>query len=382
METNLKITNQIIEISIESVICQENNDFLHTKLHEKYMKNILDFTRQDLALWFEDNGIRPFRAGQIFKWLYILQADTFGQMTDLSKDLRAQLEDQFCIKRLIVDDKQTSLDGTQKFLHRLGDGTHIESVLIPGKSHFTLCVSSQVGCAQDCRFCLTAKGGFVRNLSVGEIIAQVRDARFYLTEQGIEPLKLSNIVFMGMGEPLANYKNLLKSLSIITDSDYGLKFSPRRVTVSTSGFVPKITQLGLDIGVNLAISLNATDDKMRSHLMPINKKYPLDQLLEVCRTFTIKPRNKITFEYILMKGVNDSRQDALRLVKLLAPIKAKVNLIPFNEYEKSEFKRPSKHEISDFMQILLDSNLTAIIRKSKGDDILAACGQLKANLIS
>ncbi len=382
METNLKITNQIIEISIESVICQENNDFLHTKLHEKYMKNILDFTRQDLALWFEDNGIRPFRAGQIFKWLYILQADTFGQMTDLSKDLRAQLEDQFCIKRLIVDDKQTSLDGTQKFLHRLGDGTHIESVLIPGKSHFTLCVSSQVGCAQDCRFCLTAKGGFVRNLSVGEIIAQVRDARFYLTEQGIEPLKLSNIVFMGMGEPLANYKNLLKSLSIITDSDYGLKFSPRRVTVSTSGFVPKITQLGLDIGVNLAISLNATDDKMRSHLMPINKKYPLDQLLEVCRTFTIKPRNKITFEYILMKGVNDSRQDALRLVKLLAPIKAKVNLIPFNEYEKSEFKRPSKLEISDFMQILLDSNLTAIIRKSKGDDILAACGQLKANLIS
>jgi 23S rRNA (adenine2503-C2)-methyltransferase len=303
-------------------------------------------------------------------------------MTDITKYLRKTIEDNFYIKRLIIENKQTSTDGTQKFLQKLEDGTHIESVLIPGKQNFTLCVSSQVGCAQDCQFCLTAKGGFVRNLSVAEIIAQVRDARFYLIEQSIEPLRLSNIVFMGMGEPLANYKNLIKALNIITDSDYGLKFSPRRVTVSTSGFVPKITQLGLDIGVNLAISLNATQDKMRSRLMPINNKYPLSQLLEACRTFTIKPRNKITFEYILMKGVNDSRQDAIRLVKLLAPIKAKINLIPFNEYDKSEFKRPSKQEISDFLQILLDSNLTAIIRKSKGDDILAACGQLKASLMS
>ncbi len=344
------------------------------------MENILNFTRDDLAVWLEGQGIRSFRAGQIFKWIYIRQVDTFEQMTDLSKELRKTLGDYFYIERLFLDDKQISVDTTEKFLHRLADGQHIESVLIPEKDHFTLCVSSQVGCAQDCQFCLTAKGGFIRNLNISEMIAQIRDARYYLIQKDLNPLKLTNIVFMGMGEPLVNYKNLVKALEIITDSDYGLKFSPRRVTVSTCGIVPKITQLGLDTSVNLAVSLNATTDKARSSLMPINKKYPLSQLLEACRTFTMKPRNKITFEYILMKGVNDTEADAQRLVKLLAPIKAKVNLIPFNEHEKSKFKRPSKIEISDFLQILLDQNLTAITRKSKGDDISAACGQLKAKL--
>ena len=345
------------------------------------MENILNFTRDDLAVWLEDKGIRPFRAGQIFKWIYIRQADTFEQMTDLSIELRKKLEDCFYIKRLFLEDKQISVDTTEKFLQRLDDGQHIESVLIPEKDHFTLCVSSQVGCAQNCQFCLTAKGKFIRNLNVSEMIAQVRDARYYLIQKNINPLKLSNIVFMGMGEPLANYKNLVKALEIITDSDYGLKFSSRRVTVSTCGLATKITQLGLDTSVNLAVSLNATTDKTRLRLMPINKKYPLNRLLEACQTFIMKPRNKITFEYILMKGVNDTKADALRLVKLLAPIKAKVNLIPFNEYDESEFKRPSKKEISDFLQILLDQNLTAMTRKSKGDDILAACGQLKAKLI-
>jgi 23S rRNA (adenine2503-C2)-methyltransferase len=345
------------------------------------MENILDLPRDDLELWLDNRGIRPFRAGQIFKWLYIRQAETFEQMTDLSKELRKELSDHFVIKRLILAKRLVSADTTQKFLFKLADGQHIESVLIPEKDHFTLCVSSQVGCAQNCGFCLTAKGGFIRNLNVCEIIAQVRDARYYLIQKNVDPLKLSNIVFMGMGEPLANYKNLIKALKIITDSDYGLKFSPRRVTVSTSGIVPKITQLGLDTVVNLAVSLNATTDEMRSRLMPVNLKYPISRLLEACRTFTMKPRNKITFEYILMKGMNDTKEDALRLVKLLAPIKAKVNLIPFNEYDNSIFKRPSRKEISDFLQILLDRNLTAITRKSKGDDILAACGQLKAKLI-
>ncbi len=345
------------------------------------MKNLLDFTRQDLSVWLEDNGIRPFRAGQISKWLYIRQAESFEQMTDLSKELRKKLEENFYIQRLVVEEKMLSTDTTEKFLFRLNDGLHIESVLIPGKEHFTLCVSSQVGCAQNCRFCLTARGGFIRNLTVAEMVAQVRDIRFYLMQKSIDPLKLSNIVFMGMGEPLANYQALLKALETITDSDYGFKFSPRHVTVSTSGLVPKITQLGHDTCVNLAVSLNATTDEIRSELMPINRKYPLKQLLEACRTFTMKPRNKITFEYILMKGVNDSKEDALRLVKVLSPIKAKINLIPFNEYEDSGFKRPSQKEISDFLQILLDRNFTAIIRKSKGDDILAACGQLKAKLI-
>ncbi len=344
------------------------------------MKNILDFTRNDLAVWLDSKGIRPFRAGQIFKWLYIKQADTFEQMTDLSKELRNKLEDHFFIQRLIIDKKMVSVDKTEKFLIRLSDGHHIESVLISEKNHFTLCVSSQVGCVQDCQFCLTTKGGFVRNLNISEMVAQIRDARFYLVQKGRDPKKLSNIVFMGMGEPLANYKNLIKALEIITDSDYGLKFSSKRVTVSTCGLVPKITQLGLDTDVNLAISLNATSDEMRSRLMPINKKYPLNQLLEACRTFTMKPRKKITFEYILMKGINDTKEDAIRLTKLLAPIRAKVNLIPFNDYDKSDFKRPSKETINEFLQVLLDRNFTAITRKSKGDDILAACGQLKAKL--
>lgn len=345
------------------------------------MENILNFTRNDLAIWFEDRGIRSFRAGQIFKWLYIGQADTFEQMTDLSKDLRKEIAEHFFIKRLDIEEQKISVDKTEKFLLRLDDGQHIESVLIPGKENFTLCVSSQVGCAQGCKFCLTAKGGFVRNLTVAEIIAQIRDARYYLTQKGIDPKKLSNLVFMGMGEPLANYKNLIKALGIILDSDYGLKFSSKRVTVSTSGLIPKITQLGLDTDVNLAISLNATTNEMRTRLMPINKKYPMDQLLKACRSFSIKPRNKITFEYILMKGVNDTKEDAMRLAKLLVPIKAKINLIPFNEHDASGFKRPSKADISAFLQILLDRNFTAIIRKSKGDDILAACGQLKAKLV-
>lgn len=344
------------------------------------MENILNFNRDDLAGWLGSNGIRPFRAGQIFKWLYIRQADRFEQMTDLSKELRQKLEDHFYIERLVVEKKLVSIDGTEKFLHCLSDGQHIESVLLPEKDHFTLCVSSQVGCAQNCQFCLTAKGGFIRNLKPAEMISQIRDARYYLIQKEIDPAKLSNIVFMGMGEPLANYTNLVKALEVITDSDYGLKFSSRRVTVSTSGLVPKITQLGLDTDVNLAVSLNATTDEMRSRLMPINKKYPLSQLLEACRTFTMKPRKKITIEYILMKGVNDTKADALRLVTLLAPIKAKVNLIPFNEYDNSEFKRPSKDQISEFLQILLDRDLTGMTRKSKGEDILAACGQLKAKL--
>jgi len=345
------------------------------------MEKLLDYTRADLEKWFKDNGMRSFRAGQIFKWLYIRQADSFDEMTDLSKDLREKLCHHFTIDRLTVADRQVSADTTEKFLFCLEDGEHVEAVLIPEKDHFTLCVSSQVGCVQGCRFCLTAQGGFVRNLTVWEIVAQVRDIRQYLIQKELDPKKLSNIVFMGMGEPLANYRNVLASLGIITDTDYGLKFSPRRVTVSTSGLVPKITQLGLDTDVNLAVSLNATTDAVRSRLMPINDKYPIKALMEACRTFSMKPRNKITFEYILMKGINDSREDALRLVKLLAPIKAKVNLIPFNEHDRSDFKRPSKKEISDFLQILLDRNLTAITRKSKGDDILAACGQLKAKLI-
>ncbi len=342
------------------------------------MENILDYTREELGQWLENKGIRSFRAGQIFKWLYLKQAQGFEQMTDLGKAVRGMMAGSFYISRLALENRQVSSDSTEKFLYRLADGCHIESVLIPEKNHFTLCVSSQVGCAMGCQFCLTAKGGLQRNLTVAEIISQVRDARWYLVQKNLDPLSLSNLVFMGMGEPLANYDHLVKALGIIMDSDYGLKFASRRVTVSTCGLVPRMIQLGQETSVNLAISLNATTDETRSRLMPINHKYPLSLLLEGCKKFMMKPRNKITFEYILIKDLNDSKEDAVRLVKFLTPIRAKVNLIPFNEYEGSPFKRPDAQKISAFLQILLDRNMTAITRKSKGNDIHAACGQLKA----
>ncbi len=346
------------------------------------MENILNYTREELAQWLENKGVRPFRAGQIFKWIYIKHAETFDQMTDLSKEMRQKMDNYFHIPRLLLENTQRSSDGTEKYLFRLEDDSYIESVLIPGKDNYTLCVSSQVGCAQECKFCLTASGGFKRNLNVAEIVSQVRDTRHILIERNIDPIKLSNIVFMGMGEPFANYKNVINSLKTICDRDYGFKFATRRVTVSTSGLAPYITKLGLETEVNLAISLNATEDKIRSQLMPINKKYPIKELLDACKTFNIKPRNKITFEYILIKGVNDSKEDALRLVKLLEPIKAKINLIPFNEHEGSNFKKPSKEQISTFLKILLNKKMTAITRKSMGDDISAACGQLRAKHIS
>ncbi len=342
------------------------------------MENILDFSREELGKWFENKGIRRFRADQVFKWLYLKLAGEFDEMTDLGKELRRVLNEHFSIGSLCLENMERSRDTTEKFLHRLSDGEYVESVLIPEKDHFTLCVSSQAGCAMNCQFCLTAKGGFRRNLTTGEIVGQVRDARRHVKQMGIDPLKLSNIVFMGMGEPLANYNNVLRSLEVILDHDFGLKFSNRRVTVSTSGLVPQIIQLGRDSDVNLAVSLNATDNDLRSTLMPVNRTWSIETLLDACRQFSMKPRDKITFEYILMSGINDSDAHAKRLARLLAPIRAKVNLIPFNEHAGAPFKRPSKQRIDAFLTILLDRNMTAIVRKSKGDDISAACGQLKA----
>ncbi len=346
------------------------------------MENILDYTRPQLSEWFKKEGLASFRAGQIFKWLYLKDASSFEQMTDLGRDLRQMLGERFQIPRLEIETSKTSKDGTRKFLFRLLDGNYIESVLIPEKDHFTLCVSSQVGCAQKCRFCLTGKGKWQRNLSVAEMVSQIREVRSLVhSDSGVPEKRLSNIVFMGMGEPLANYDNLVKALGIILDTDFGLKFAARRVTVSTCGLVPEIKRLGEDTDVNLAVSLNATDDITRSMLMPVNNQYSLETLLEACRRFSMKPRNKITFEYILIKEVNDANENARQLVRMLRPIKAKVNLIPFNEFESGSFERPDRERIQSFLQILLDKNMTAIIRKSKGDDILAACGQLRARLM-
>ena len=357
---------------VNNMICQDKSS------SSSIVSDINNLTKDQLSKHLTQMGIERFRSNQIFKWIYIHQADTFDAMTDLGKELRERLGSHFSISRLYLKEVLTSKDGTRKYLFGLRDKTFIESVLIPERDHSTLCISSQVGCAQGCRFCLTARGGFIRNLTAGEIVSQVRDVLKHATPE----IKLTNIVFMGMGEPMANYKNVTNAIHVLTDSDFGLKFSNRKVTVSTAGMVPKIDELGRSTRVNLAVSLNATDNETRSRLMPINRKYPIEQLLEACRRFPLPPTRRITFEYILIQGVNDSDEDARRLVKLLRPIRAKVNLIAFNEFEGSDFKRPDDASIRRFQEILYEKNLTAVIRKSKGRDICAACGQLCANALS
>jgi 23S rRNA (adenine2503-C2)-methyltransferase len=245
---------------------------------------------------------------------------------------------------------------------------------MPERGHSTLCVSSQVGCALGCRFCRTGDGGLIRNLTRGEIVAQVRD----LVRKADDGLALTNLVFMGMGEPLANFDALVSALGTLTDNDYGLKFSGQRITVSTAGVVPRMADLGRKTRVNLAVSLNAADNETRSRLMPINRKYPIEDLLEACRRYPLPKGRRITFEYILIADVNDRPADARRLAKLLRPIRSKINLIPFNPHPGSAFRRPEETAVLAFQKILLDSHYTTIIRRSKGQDIAAACGQLAA----
>ncbi|WP_281432160.1 23S rRNA (adenine(2503)-C(2))-methyltransferase RlmN [Desulfatitalea alkaliphila] len=334
------------------------------------MKNM---DREALLAWLESQGERPFRADQMLKWLYLRLADDFDQMTDLSKDFRILLARHFTIGRLAVDQVRTAVDGTRKFLFRLADGQTIESVLMPERSHDTLCVSSQVGCALGCRFCLTGQGGLVRNLTPAEIIGQVWEVR----KQMADPARLTNLVFMGMGEPLANYDALVQAITVLTDSDWGMKFASRRVTVSTAGIVPRILDLGRDTRVNLAVSLNEVDDTARSRLMPVNRTYPLAQLLDACRHYPLPKGRKITFEYILFNNLNDTPDHARALARLLGPLKAKINLIPFNPHPGSPFERPSEARIQAFQSLLIDKHFTSVVRYSKGLDIMAACGQLR-----
>ena len=339
--------------------------------------DIKNLTREQLADWFEDHGIRPFRATQVFKWLYLQQVDAFDQMTDLGLKTRELLSQNFLSERLSLNQVASSKDGSEKYLFELCDGNLIESVLIPEKDHFTLCISSQIGCSQGCRFCLTGKNGLIRNLTAAEIISQVRD----ISHLTADVKKLTNIVFMGMGEPLANYRNVIHALAVITDSDVGLKISNRRITLSTAGLISKMPDLGEDTQVNLAVSLNAVDNDTRSRLMPINRKYPIEKLIRACIDYPLKNRKKITFEYILMKGINDAPEDAQQLAKLLRPVKAKINLIPYNTYDGSPFESPDESTISRFQDILIANHFTVMIRRSKGGDISAACGQLRARAI-
>jgi len=327
--------------------------------------------------WVRELGLEKYRAGQIRHWMFIRLISSFKEMTNVSVKVKEILSKKANLDHLETVRVQVSEDTTKKFLFRLKDGQCIETVLIPEKDHFTLCISSQAGCAMGCRFCLTGRQGFTRNLTSAEIIDQIIQVKRSM--EG--PERLTNIVFMGMGEPLANYLGVKGAIDNLISSD-GMNYSHRRVTLSTCGIVPVIRRLGKDTKVSLAVSLNAGDDRTRDFLMPVNKTYNLKSLISACRDFPLANRKMITFEYILIKGVNDRTEDAKKVTRLLAGIRAKINLIPFNPSPGLDLERPSMEDILAFQDILAKNQFTAIIRKSKGRDISAACGQLKGEASS
>src|SRR5215831_16974762 len=332
------------------------------------MKSFFDYERPELAEVFQPG----FRATQIFKSVYQLWLDDFDLMTDLPKLLRSSLSDEWNVKLPPVHRRFDSIDGTRRYLVRLNDGELAETVYIPEERRDTICISSQIGCALACTFCLTGQLGLIRHLSAGEIVSQVLIAqRENISSRGF------NIVLMGMGEPLHNYDNVMKAIRILHDED-GLNMSMSRITLSTAGLLPGIERLATEPEIpNLAISLTGATNEKRNQLMPINRKYPIEQLLDAVRRFPLKHRQRVTFEYVLLRGITDSPEDALHLVKLLKGIRAKVNLIPFNEAEELNYKRPSDAAVERFQQILADHHISAFIRKNRGNDISAACGQLK-----
>jgi len=342
-----------------------------TTVAYKNMPDLKDYTLPELIKDLKSLGLESYRARQVFGWVHQKQAVTFENMTDLSKDLRARLSNQFTISNFSPCKISKSRDGSTKYVFRTCDGHGIESVAIPERRHLTICISTQIGCAMGCRFCFTGQGGLVRNLRPGEIINQV----LAVMREESRGERLPNIVFMGMGEPLANYDNLVKSIRILQDPN-ALHYTHRKITVSTCGLAPRITQLGKDMDVNLAISLNAPEDTLRSKLMPVNTTYPLAHLLDAARRYPLAPRKKITFEYILMRDVNDAARHARLLAELLSGIRCKINLIPFNEHTQVDFRAPDEKQLLIFQKILHEHKYTAPVRRSKGDDIAAACGQL------
>lgn len=334
--------------------------------------NLKSLSRDEVSSFMEEQGLPKYRTDQLLNWIYARYATSLEWISEFSKDLRNSLGEVAFIGNLEAVKRERSSDGTEKFLFGLEDGQTIESVLIPDKGRLTLCISSQAGCAMGCCFCLTGRSGLVRDLKAWEIVDQILSV-----SRLILPKKVTNIVFMGMGEPLANFDEVVDALKKIISY---IGISKRRITLSTAGLAPKIPELSFKApDVNLAISLNATTDVVRDRIMPINKKYPLRDLIEACRRFPLKPRRMITFEYVLIAGVNDSLEDARRLVRLLQGIRCKVNLIPLNPHEGSELQRPEGFSVLAFQKILKDNNMTVLIRESKGQDILAACGQLRGS---
>jgi len=334
------------------------------------MINILDLGKDGLERLLCDLGERPYSAPQIFQWIYQKGITDFSEMTNISKGLRKKLSGIASIDYPRLIDRRTSKDGTEKLAYLLFDGGIVESVLMPEDGHWTVCVSTQEGCQMACKFCYTASMGFVRNLGVAEIISQV-----------LYPIKtfalkdITNVVFMGMGEPLLNYNNVINALQIMSDP-LGPGISKRRITVSTCGIVPKIFELWHDTKAQLAVSLNAPTDKQRDAIMPINKKYPLGALLDALKNYPLPRRRRITIEYVMLRKINDSIRDAENLANILQGIRAKVNLIPFNPWPGAMFDAPGAEDIVAFQEYLHKRGVTVMVRKGRGNDIMAACGQL------
>ena len=349
----------------------------------KNQENIVGLSREELNERFLNLGLKKFRSGQVWHWLYHKGVTSFEEMTTLSKTVREQLRQKFAIKRPMIIEKQTSMDGTIKWLLQFEDGAKAETVFIPEEDRGTLCISSQVGCTLNCSFCHTGTQRLVRNLTPSELVGQILTAFDELSAwpsaQAGRPV--TNIVLMGMGEPLYNLDNVITALKIVMDNE-GISISKRRITLSTSGIVPEIYKCGLETDVNLAISLHAVTDDVRNILVPINKKYPIKDLLRACREYPgVSNSRRITFEYVMLKGINDSISDAKALIRLMEGIPAKINLIPFNPWPGSPYERSEKSQIEQFAKIILKAGYPSPVRTPRGDDILAACGQLKSGSV-
>jgi 23S rRNA (adenine2503-C2)-methyltransferase len=333
-------------------------------------KSLIGLSRDELSELFLPWGQPDYRANQIYKWVHHHNVDQFDEMTNLSKSLRRRLADNFSLKTLSLHQQEIASDGTEKYLWRLHDGRFIESVLIPETRRNTVCISSQVGCSLGCKFCATGTMGLVRNLTVGEIVEQV------LQIKKISKHQVTNVVFMGMGEPFMNYHRSVQAAKIMGDSE-GLAIAGKRITISTSGVVPKIIQYAnKKLPFGLAISLHTPTQDLREMIMPIAKKFPLDELMESAKYYTsVKKRNRITFEYVLLHGINDSQKQAKELIKLLSPLRCKLNLIPCNQNDLG-YIPPSDEEVNLFAQSLMKAPFAITVRKNRGEDITAACGQL------
>jgi len=365
--------------------------------------NVKDLSKEQFTSHLKERGQHSYRAAQVWQWLYQKRAVSFDEMSNLSGALRRQLAEDFSISRPRIARQSESRDGTVKFLFELADGETIESVLIPEMHRLTLCISTQAGCGFGCAFCATALMGLKRNLRASEIVDQVLEVSRMIDphpslslegrgqeERSLEgrgqgrgisfgagERRITHVVLMGMGEPLANYTQTVKALECLTDATWGIGISPRRITLSSVGLVPQIQKLMEETRVNLAISLHAANDELRGELMPVNRRYSLKQLIDCCRSLPIPRRKRITFEYVLLKGVNDSDEDARGLCRLLSGVRCKVNVIPFNPHPDSSFERPGESDINRFGQILLEQGFQVNVRRPRGDDIQAACGQLQ-----